>query len=53
MVEVLAGLLGTIVVGLIGWTASSLLETNRTLAVHAEKHSRHDARLEKLEGKVC
>lgn len=35
------------------WASRQLLESNRVLAVHAEKHTRHDARLEKLEEKIC
>lgn len=41
---VVGALLGLIVM-ILAWTARTLLDATRTLAVHEEKHERHDERL--------
>jgi hypothetical protein len=46
---ILQGLIGAALVA----TVKMLWDTNKIMAVHSEKHSRHDARLEKLESKIC
>jgi len=38
-----------VMVMMLAWTAKTLLDATRTLAVHDEKHRRHDERLLSLE----
>lgn len=45
----LASVVQAVSVGLLFWVGRSQLEAARLLAVHDEKHKRHDARLDKLE----
>lgn len=53
MTVTLSGILQTCGAAMLCWAAKMLLDANRLLAVHAEKHNRTDKRLEKLEEKVC
>lgn len=39
-------------VGLLAWVARTMFRVSERLAVHEEKHHRHDARFERLEEKV-
>lgn len=45
LLQSLCGALLGVMVLLLTWTAKTLLEATRQLAVHEEKHTRHDERL--------
>jgi hypothetical protein len=45
LIQALASAFLGVIVLILGWTARTLLEAARQLAVHEEKHERHDERL--------
>jgi hypothetical protein len=49
----LVAVLQAVTVAVLVWFGSKVQHLAESVAVHEERHRRHDARLEKLEEKIC